>query len=316
MRPRPDVLVLGAGVIGLTTAIALSDDGFRVRIITAAPSLTSTSCAAGAIWGPYLVEDERVLPWSEHTRLVLADLAGDPGRTGVRLVYGLEAARDDLPVPDWAKSLNRFSLADTVPAGFHRGWWYEAPIIEMPVYLRYLGDRLAGKGVPVELKLVTSLAAATEAVPVVVNCTGYGAYRLTGDDALSATRGQVVVVENPGIDEFFVEHDESPTPVYYLPHGDRLVLGGSAEPGRLDAAPDPEVSREIRQRCAVVEPRIADARFIAARVGLRPSRRRIRLEAEPVGRGHVVHHYGHGGAGVTTSWGCASEVVALCRALG
>jgi D-amino-acid oxidase len=27
--------------------------------------------------------------------------------------------------------------------------------------------------------------------------------------------------------------------------------------------------------------------------------------------GHVVHCYGHGGAGVTLSWGVAEEVVAL-----
>ena len=33
-------------------------------------------------------------------------------------------------------------------------------------------------------------------------------------------------------------------------------------------------------------------------------RLRVRLEAE----GRVVHSYGHGGAGVTLSWGCADEV--------
>jgi len=27
----------------------------------------------------------------------------------------------------------------------------------------------------------------------------------------------------------------------------------------------------------------------------------------------VVHCYGHGGAGVTCSWGCADEVVDICR---
>ena len=33
----------------------------------------------------------------------------------------------------------------------------------------------------------------------------------------------------------------------------------------------------------------------------------VRVERE----GHVVHCYGHGGAGVTLSWGCADEVVEL-----
>ncbi len=36
------------------------------------------------------------------------------------------------------------------------------------------------------------------------------------------------------------------------------------------------------------------------------------LEVERVSSGtRVVHCYGHGGAGVTVSWGCADEVVAL-----
>jgi D-amino-acid oxidase len=48
-------------------------------------------------------------------------------------------------------------------------------------------------------------------------------------------------------------------------------------------------------------------------VGLRPGRSTVRLEeAEPLSSGaRVVHNYGHGGAGVTLSWGCAREVVTL-----
>jgi hypothetical protein len=43
------------------------------------------------------------------------------------------------------------------------------------------------------------------------------------------------------------------------------------------------------------------------RVGLRPFRRGgVRLEAEAGTR--IVHNYGHGGSGVTLSWGCALEV--------
>jgi D-amino-acid oxidase len=43
------------------------------------------------------------------------------------------------------------------------------------------------------------------------------------------------------------------------------------------------------------------------KVGLRPVRPAVRVERE----GDVVHCYGHGGAGVTLSWGSADEVVAL-----
>ncbi len=44
------------------------------------------------------------------------------------------------------------------------------------------------------------------------------------------------------------------------------------------------------------------------RVGLRPVRpRNVRLETEA--GTCIVHNYGHGGSGVTLSWGCGFEVI-------
>lgn len=43
--------------------------------------------------------------------------------------------------------------------------------------------------------------------------------------------------------------------------------------------------------------------------GIRPLRKEtFRLEPETVGSKFIVHNYGHGGAGITMSWGCAYEV--------
>ena len=53
-------------------------------------------------------------------------------------------------------------------------------------------------------------------------------------------------------------------------------------------------------------------------VGIRPCRDSVRLEADPRGQAGsplVVHNYGHGGAGVTLSWGCADEVASLVGTL-
>ena len=55
--------------------------------------------------------------------------------------------------------------------------------------------------------------------------------------------------------------------------------------------------------------------FESVAVGLRPVRSSVRLEAErPAPDRLLLHNYGHGGAGVTLSWGCADEVVALLAA--
>lgn len=49
-------------------------------------------------------------------------------------------------------------------------------------------------------------------------------------------------------------------------------------------------------------------------LGIRPVRKpTFRLETERIGQKAIVHNYGHGGAGITMSWGCAVEVLRLVR---
>ena len=50
--------------------------------------------------------------------------------------------------------------------------------------------------------------------------------------------------------------------------------------------------------------------------GLRPYRPGVRLESEPFGGGVLWHNYGHGGAGVSLSWGCAAEITAAVLSPG
>lgn len=62
---------------------------------------------------------------------------------------------------------------------------------------------------------------------------------------------------------------------------------------------------------AMRPPELRGARVLDVRVGLRPTRPRIRVERVAVGDRCLVHNYGHGGGGITLSWGCAREVAAL-----
>jgi len=314
---RNEVLVIGAGVSGLTTAVCLAEAGLSVRVRTREPPLETTSVAAGAIWGPYLVTHDRVVRWSLETLAVLKRLARGPG-AGVELVNGLEAARTTVAPPAWATELADFvaCAAAELPAGFVSGWRYTAPVVHMRTYLHYLSERLSAAGGKIDLGTVTSLEDASTQASVAVNCAGLGARELVPDDQVTPIRGQLVVVDNPGIDWFFSEHDEDSAELtYFLPQGHSVVLGGSAEPGRYDLGPDPGTSDAILRRCAAVEPRLARARIREHRVGVRPTRPNVRVERVDLGSGHLIHNYGHGGAGVTLSWGCAQEVLRMIRAL-
>lgn len=50
-QSNPDVVVIGAGVIGLTTAVCLAETGRLVLVRTADPPHLTTSSVAGAMCG-------------------------------------------------------------------------------------------------------------------------------------------------------------------------------------------------------------------------------------------------------------------------
>jgi D-amino-acid oxidase len=308
-----DIVVVGAGVVGLTTAISLAEAGLSTRVIAAEPPPAVTSVAAGAIWGPVRCGPrDRCRDWARTGLDVLGALAGEPS-AGVHQSHGREVSRAATAPPSWADLLPdlRVLAAAELPAGFSSGWSYTAPSVSMPVYLEYLLRRYQSLGGTVGYATVTSLASVD--APVVVNCTGIGARALVPDASLVPVRGQVVVAENPGISEFYIDHGTDGTPdyVYAFPHGEVVILGGTAEEGAADWAPRPEVSARILRDCAAAFPVLRDARVVTERVGLRPCRPEVRLEAEALPGGRVLwHNYGHGGAGVTLSWGCAREITA------
>ncbi|MEU9608710.1 FAD-dependent oxidoreductase [Streptomyces sp. NPDC048057] len=310
------VVVAGAGVAGLTTAVVLAEAGASVHVI-AEQIPGGTSLAAGAMWGPYLVEPkDKVDEWGQRSLEVFRELAEDPA-TGVRLTSGIEASRTAESPPDWATALPGFQPCESTeqPTGFTAGYRFTVPLIDMPTYLDYLLRRLDAAGGTVEQRRLTSLADAGPAT-VIVNCTGLGAKVLAPDSDLRPIRGQHVVVTNPGLTEFFSEDTGSSQDLLCIyPHGDTVVLGGTAIDSEGDLAPDDKVAASILARCAEVEPRLAEARVLEHRIGARPTRDAVRLEMERAEDGTVVvHNYGHGGAGVTLSWGCAEEVGALLSA--
>ena len=308
-----DVLVIGAGVSGLTTGICLAEAGLDVTIRAAAPPEQTTLVAAGAIWGLTRVgPQDRVVPWGRTGLEVLTELAAEPG-TGVRMASGKEVSRSPLEPHDWTELVPGLRLCEPaeLPAGFTAGWHYSAPIATMPVYLGYLRARFEKAGGTLELSRVGSLADLAGAAPVVVNCSGVAAHDLVPDPAVVPVRGQVVIAVNPGIEEFFVNRDEQPPWIVYMfPHGEEILLGGTNEEGDWDLQPKSDIAERIVAGCAAIDPRLRGVTILGHRVGLRPVRPEVRLESEPFGGGVLWHNYGHGGAGISLAWGCAAEIAA------
>ena len=307
-----DVIVVGAGVIGLTSAIRLAETGRAVTIWTADSPAETTSVVAGALCGPYIPSgDERLDRWNALCRDTFTALADVPD-SGVRITRGRLVSNESDGIPPWAPDLPGYAACtDDEAAGFSTAFWADVPTAEMPAYLRYLVERFIAAGGDLELRRIESLDEAAAEAPVVVNCSGTGARDLAGDDTVRAIKGQHVVVTNPGLDTFLYERSSTGRWAGWFPYGDHVVLGGVSVDDDWDRTPDDDISAGILERCARLEPRLADPEILHVDVGLRPGRDTARLETEQIADALCVHNYGHGGTGVGMSWGAAADVLEL-----
>jgi D-amino-acid oxidase len=313
---RADVIVVGCGVIGLTAAISLREAGLDANIVTAELPHDTTSSVAAAIWYPYKAyPEDRVLSWGRMTYEVFEGLSNLP-ESGVLMREGVEIWPDQAPDPWWADAVPhvRRCREDELPPGYRDGHAFVAPIVEMPIYLSYLMDRFAASGGSVEQRTLSSLEEVAGEARVIINCVGLGARDLVGDASMQPIRGQIVRVRNPGLDRFVLDEDNPEGVTYVVPRSADCILGGTAEESEWDLEPDPETAEGILHRCTRLEPQLEGAEVLEHKVGLRPGRPAIRLERED-GPNNVprIHNYGHGGSGITLSWGCAEETLKLVR---
>lgn len=248
----------------------------------------------------------------------MADLPPVLAGTGVRLATGIEVSDVCHDPPDWAHLFpdRRPCIPDELPAGYAHGIHCTVPLVDMPTYLTYLSDRLIAAGAAIQIEPVASLDDVARNSPLIVNCTGLGARTLVPDDQVHPIRGHHVIVTNPGLTDFLeADTGDSPDLIAIYPHPGHVVLGGTVEPGRWDRDPDPATGRAILDRCIRLEPRLADAQVLDHLVGLRPTRPHIRVDLQPHPSGaKIAHNYGHGGAGVSLSWGCARKITEMLKA--
>ena len=207
---RREVLVIGAGIVGLTSAIRFQQAGWHVRIWTADDPLETVSAIAAALWYPYRVyPEDRVRLWSasgfDHF-LAEADVAPGVRRVAGTLLWRGERPPSTRDIPE-ARELS----PSDVPTGYAGGCAVRLPVIEMPLYLPHLASRIRQGGGTIERRRIASLDDACAASRVVVNACGLGARALCQDETVTPIRGQVVRVRNPGLTQFVVDVD--------APHG-------------------------------------------------------------------------------------------------
>ncbi|MGI8888473.1 MAG: FAD-dependent oxidoreductase [Nocardioidaceae bacterium] len=300
------VLVVGAGVTGLTVAVCLAEAGHQVDVVARDLPLETTSAVAAALWYPYLVQPAgRVMGWAAASLGVFTELSSVKG-TGVRMVAGTELLSAPTADPPWAAVLPDFSRESEVSAPYVAGWSFTVPVIEMPIYLQWLRQRLLAAEATLTRLALTALPERADLM--VVNCAGLGARQLAADPDVIPVQGQVVRVQQVGLSRWTLD---GTAPTYVVPRSKDIIVGGTDIQAKWSTRPDQTVAADILARARRLVPQLHAAAVLGHLVGLRPVRPVVRLEKSPAAAGQVIHCYGHGGAGVTLSWGCAGEVLQL-----
>jgi D-amino-acid oxidase len=330
-REPLDILVIGCGVSGLTTGLRLQEAGHRVSIWAKTLPPYTTSNAAAAVWHPFKVNPPgKVARWGGEAFRRFEELLAVP-ESGVIRVPVLEMCLEHRDDPPWSGVVGGFRRATVAElrSGRPDGYVFETLVIDTDRYLEYLRRRFLAQGGQITQRTVTRLEEAFTQGRVVVNCAGLGARELVGDRDLHPSRGKVVRIKQQDFHRVLFDDEDRSSMAYVIPRIDDIVLGGTddedvsgeryhgeeyEESMTLDAE-----AEAILQRCHALSPEIAGtpaADVLKMVTGWRPARSEVRVEGERVAPERLLlHNYGHGGAGVTLSWGCASDVVEQLAAM-
>jgi D-amino-acid oxidase len=310
----PPVVVVGAGVIGLTTALVAARAGYAVTVVAAHRPEDTVSAVAAAIWAPYHAEPAAwIAPWAVATFSIFAELASTAPESGVQMREGVVVHRAGTPPLPWATTVpnNRPAQTDELPADATGGTVCTVPIVTMTKYLPWLQTRCTELDVKWQWRRAETLSDAAPPDAVVVLATGLSSHGLHPDDGLHPVRGQVLRIGQVSVNRWIIDDANPAGPTYIIPRADEIICGGTAEVGATDLVPDKATERRILDTVIKLDPALGEGTALGSKVGLRPGRHLIQLHTRYQEQRHVIHSYGHGGSGVTVSWGVAQATLDL-----
>ncbi|PYI14393.1 D-amino-acid oxidase [Aspergillus japonicus CBS 114.51] len=284
------IVVLGAGVSGLTTAYILSKDPSNSITVLAKHmpgdyDIEYASPWAGANYLPVGKRGSDHEKWERNTWPALKELTEKHPEAGLHfqetIVYNRTKDQGSA-TGDWFSELVQKNPwykdvvpdfqeipADQLAPGIDNASKFTSVCINTAIYLPWLVGQCRRNGVVFKravLKHITDAANTphlhhTGHKPdVVVNCTGLASRTLGGvqDAKLYPARGQIVVVRNdPGQMVSISGSDDGDDEVVYMmtrAAGGGTVIGGSYQKHQWDPLPDPNLAVRIMKRAVALCP--------------------------------------------------------------
>ena len=289
-----DAIVVGAGIIGLSLAIALRKSGLRVLVVERGePGREASYAAAGMLADCTLETPQALLPLATASARMYPEFVHElEEESGIRVDLRSQGTILFLP-PDYGHE-----------SGFHADHLSPAALTQMEPALAtpdlpafYLRERSVDPRTLVAAALkaakhrgvdtssgdpVTSVDLADTRVvgvsttktrflaPIVVNCAGAWAGQFP--PATIPTRpvkGQMLAVAAPYRD--LLRHVVRSTEVYLVPRSDgRVVIGSTLEEAGYDKRTDPNTIHRLHKAAMKLIPELSEARILGDWAGLRP----------------------------------------------
>ncbi len=255
------VAVLGAGVVGLTTAYDLLEEGYEVHIYSDQWSPNLTSNVAAGLWTPLssssdMSEEKKKL----HQRLLevaekrfLKSTANYPEFAGVKLIAYYRLMKDisqEAFKPPSQQVVVHFDngLIESARRTYRLG-------IDGKLFMEDLFSKVKSKGAVLEQKHFDTLEDILNLKEdVIVNCLSMGSRELFNDQELIPVRGQMIYFKpQDGIDYVLSQAvplspsvpDDPDNWVAIYPWSDRIILGGLNEYGEEELVISPEAIDRI-----------------------------------------------------------------------
>ncbi|NMO18560.1 FAD-binding oxidoreductase [Pyxidicoccus fallax] len=343
MKPGTDIVVLGAGVVGLSAARRLVAFGAKVTVLDAVePGGRGSRAAAGvAIPSVRLWEDADMLAFARAGRAVLAeDLASLPEGAALRRGQGIlrvvtdaksrdalaeKAAKDPEELGTWVDAARLVELEPALEGtplfgAFESG---RGHMVDTDGYVDALREAAIRAGVRVRLgeaaRSVSETAGGVEVrtdgellqADALLVAAGPWSARVEGLPALplKPVRGQMMVVHQPGLQLSRVVSG----PSYLAPwRSGEIVVGATEEDAGFSEHVTPAGLLHLSATVAKLAPRLRDARFVRAWAGLRA----VTVDGRPYlgrhpGTRHTFVATGLGGQGILTGAHAGASIAEL-----
>jgi glycine oxidase len=275
------VIVMGAGVAGLSCALALAEHGIAVTVVERGAALGDGSCSwmAGGMLAPWCeraTTEPEVAAWGAGSIDWWSQRYPGTERRGSLVVA---QPRDATDLTRFAERTERFQWLDVdavaglepaLAGRFRRALFFpDEAHLDPRRALAALADDLGRRGVAIQFGVERSARAADG--EILVDCRGYAARDVLPD--LRGVRGEMVVVRSPDVTLSRPVRLLHPRlPLYIVPRGDGVfMIGATMIESERRGSVSVRSAMELLSAAYALHPAFGEAEIVELGADLRPA---------------------------------------------